>query len=241
MLFLHGLKTGTEINPIKLDTSTLSIKQRRNPNIKGRSLLIPLGLDGVISAYAKALGIPYTSAVADLVRKGLKNTFPNDLETLTPEKVQSVLSSLTKKQLSAPSNAELDLRRLRRKAAVKKLLGLAHPLASPSSSKKEGVPKPLLGFTQLEAQQALGRNQVGCYPILRGMIQEGLIEKIGLGAAAKYFLKKTLPARNTKEDLASIQPSPLVRAKKKPQPVFEYPDPTPPSPSKGKTRSEENP
>ena len=64
--------------------NALNNKKARNPQIKSRTLLIPLKLDALVLEYAKATEVPYTSAALDLIQRGLKARFPGHSSQLSP-------------------------------------------------------------------------------------------------------------------------------------------------------------
>ena len=230
MLFLGPLMPDSDNDCKSLSDNLLPIGSKRNPNIKGRSILLPCGLDSLVAAYATAMKIPYTTAVADLLQRGLKERFPEG--NLSEGMIQKLAPRLAKSASAIPTNAKLDLRRIRRQELITRLLASTHslsPTKAQPSNNPSGQENALLGFTQKEAQELLGKSAGQIYPLLRSMEQEGLIQKQGRGPDALYFLIKRdgipqLPKTDIKKPISSKSGS----EKKPALPSFSDAPPLPP-------------
>jgi len=211
-----------------LIVNALDNNKARNPQIKSRTLLIPLKLDALVLEYAKATDVPYTSAALDLIQRGLKARFPGHSSQLSPLMITKFIGSMPKQELSMPSNAELDLRKGRKNINILKIFRLARPVLQKEALQDNSVPKEVKGFDQSQVESALGMNRAAANHLLKAMVQMGGIEKVGVGAAAKYFLKKGLSAKEIKTVRVALEKT-LARSTRKPRPVFELPSPKNPA------------
>ena len=208
--------------------NTLNTVKARNPQIKSRTLLLPVKLDALVLEYAKATEVPYTSAALDLIQRGLEARFPGHPSQLSPLMIAKFIGSMPKQELSMPSNAELDLRKGRKNINILKIFRLARPVLQKEALHDNSIPKEVKGFDQSQVEEALGMNRAAANHLLKAMVGMGGIEKVGVGAAAKYFLKKGLSAKEIKTVRVALERT-LARSTRKPRPVFELPLPKNPA------------
>ena len=211
-----------------LNDNALDNERARNPQIKSRTILLPIKLDALVSEYAKATGVPYNSAAMDLIHRGLQARFPGHSSHLTPLMISKLVTAMPKQELSMPSNAELDLRKGRKNINILKVLLLARPVFEKEAPQDSSIPKEVKGFDQSQVEEALGMNRAAANHLLKAMVQMGGIEKVGVGAAAKYFLKKGLSTEEIKTVRVALEKT-LPRSTRKRRPVFDLPPPITPA------------
>jgi hypothetical protein len=228
MFFLGPKELITSDSHKALIDNALDNKKARNPQIKSRTLLIPLKLDALVLEYAKATEVPYTSAALDLIQRGLKARFPGHSSQLSPLMITKFIGSMPKQELSMPSNAELDLRKGRKNINILKIFRLARPVLQKEALQDSSIPKEVKGFDQSQVEEALGMNRAAANHLLKAMVQMGGIDKVGVGAAAKYFLKKGLSTEEIKTVRVALEKT-LPRSTRKRRPVFDLPPPITPA------------
>ena len=228
-MFFFNPKELAQINSHRaLYDNTLDTYTARNPQIKSRTLLLPVKLDALVLEYAKATKVPYTSAALDLIQRGLKARFPGHPSQLSPLIIAKFIGSMPKQELSMPSNAELDLRKGRKNINILKIFSLARPVLQKEALQDNSIPNEVKGFDQSQVEEALGMNRAAANHLLKAMVGMGGIEKVGVGAAAKYFLKKGLSAKEIKTVRVALERT-LASSTRKPRPVFELPLPKNPA------------